>query len=136
LIVFDVSTLIGAAIRHDSSPARALRHALKIDQVAVSETVLVELFDVLQRPRLARFVDPDLRAALLSQLLELGVRFTSTSRVTDCRDPKDDKYLELALAADAVTIVSSDYDLLILDPWRGVRILTPAAYLAEAGANS
>jgi predicted nucleic acid-binding protein len=52
--------------------------------------------------------------------------------VTDCRDPKDDKYLELALAADAGTIVSGDADLLVLDPWRGVRILKSAAYLAEA----
>jgi hypothetical protein len=44
-------------------------------------------------------------------------------RVTDCRDPKDNKYLELALAAGAETIVSSDDDLLVLHPWRGVRIL-------------
>jgi uncharacterized protein len=51
-------------------------------------------------------------------------------RVTDCRDPKDDKYLELALAAGAETIVSSDDDLPVLDPWRSVRILNPAGYLA------
>jgi uncharacterized protein len=53
-------------------------------------------------------------------------------RVTDCRDPKDDKYLELALAAGAETIVSSDDDLLTLHPWRDVRILSPAGYLARA----
>ena len=135
MIVFDVSTLIGVAIRHDSTPARALRHALRTDQVAVSEPVLVELLDVLHRPRLARFVDPNLRTALLSQVLELGIRFTPTMQVTDCRDPKDDKYLELALAAAASTIVSSDDDLHVLDPWRGVRILKPAAYLAEAEAG-
>jgi putative PIN family toxin of toxin-antitoxin system len=132
VIVFDVSTLIGVAIRYDSIPARALRHALQTNQVAVSEPVLIELLDVLHRPRLARFVDPDLRTALLSQLLELGARFMPTTQVTDCRDPKDDKYLELALAAAAATIVSSDDDLLVLHPWRGVRILKPAAYLAEA----
>ena len=101
----------------------------------MSESVLVELLDVLHRPHLARFIDPDLRTALLSQLMELGVRFMPTIQVTDCRDPKDDKYLELALAADAATIVSSDGDLLVLDPWRGVRILKPAAYLAEAEAG-
>jgi hypothetical protein len=50
-------------------------------------------------------------------------------RVTDCRDPKDNKYLELSLAAGAETIVSSDDDLLVLDPWRGVRIMRPAEYL-------
>jgi predicted nucleic acid-binding protein len=50
--------------------------------------------------------------------------------VTDCRDPKDDKYLEPALVAGAEIIVSSDDDLLVLYPWRGVRILRPADYLS------
>ncbi len=53
--------------------------------------------------------------------------------MTDCRDPKDNMYLELALASGAGTIVSSDGDLLVLHPWRSVRILRPADYLAEAG---
>ena len=50
--------------------------------------------------------------------------------MNDCRDAKDNKYLELALAASAATIFSGDADLLVLDPWRGVRIVQPAAYLA------
>lgn len=55
--------------------------------------------------------------------------------VTDCRDAKDNKYLELALAAQADTIVSSDHDLVVLDPWRGIRILTPADYVARFEAT-
>ena len=58
--------------------------------------------------------------------------FAPTEQVTDCRDPKDNLYLELALAAKAKRIVSSDADLLVLHPWRGVRILRPADYLARA----
>lgn len=131
MIIFDVSTLVGVAIRQDSTPDRALRHALRTDQVAVSEPMLGELIDVLYRPRLTRFVDPELRAELLNLLFELGVHFAPTIRVNDCRDEKDDKYLELALAAGAGTIVSSDEDLMVLHPWREVRILRPAAYLAE-----
>ena len=49
--------------------------------------------------------------------------------MTDCRDAKDDRYLELALATSADIIVSGDMDLLILDPWRGVRIMTPASFV-------
>ena len=52
--------------------------------------------------------------------------------MTDCRDPADDIYLELALAAGADVIVSGDRDLLVLDPWRDVRILAPADFLAWA----
>jgi predicted nucleic acid-binding protein len=48
-------------------------------------------------------------------------------------DAKDNKYLELALAADASLIVSSDQDLLVMDPWRGGRILLPMGYLEATG---
>jgi len=51
-------------------------------------------------------------------------------RDPDCRDPMDDMYLELALAAGAKPIMSSDAELLVLDPWRSVRVLSPSAYLA------
>ena len=54
-----------------------------------------------------------------------------SAAVTDCRDPKDDKYLDLALAAGAEVIVSSDEDLLALHPWRGVRILRARDFLLE-----
>lgn len=136
MIVFDATTLVSATFRRDGVPARAVRHALRSDRIAVSEAVLTELLDVLDRPRLARFVDPELRAELVGQLDALGVLFAPTETVADCRDAKDDKYLELALAADARMIVSGDADLLVLHPWRGVRILRPADYLAEAGGGA
>jgi putative PIN family toxin of toxin-antitoxin system len=92
---------------------------------------MAEFLDVLYRPGLARFIEPELRADLLGQIRAGATVVRPTVTVTDCRDPKDNKYLELALAANAATIVSSDEDLLVLHPWRGVRILKPAAYLAE-----
>ena len=48
-----------------------------------------------------------------------------------CRDPKDDQFLALALAAEADALVSSDEDLLVLHPWRGKAIVTPADFLAR-----
>lgn len=135
MIVFDASTLVSATFRRDGVPARAVRHALREDRIAVSDPILDELLDVLHRPGLARFLDPDLRAELLGQLLALGARYAPSVPVADCRDAKDDKYLELALASGADRIVSSDADLLVLHPWRGVRVLRPADYLAEAGGG-
>jgi putative PIN family toxin of toxin-antitoxin system len=132
VIVFDASTLVGAAIRRGSVPDRAMRHAFATDRVAISQAMVAELVDVLHRPRLARFVDPGLRDDVLSLVNTEGAVFAPTEQVTDCRDPKDNLYLELALAAKAERIVSSDADLLVLHPWRGVRILRPADYLAGA----
>jgi putative PIN family toxin of toxin-antitoxin system len=134
LIIFDVSALVGAAIRRDSVPERALRRALASDRIALSEPVIAELAHVLSRPRLARFMDEALRDEIEHLVISRGVRFVPTDTVSDCRDPKDNIYLELALAAGAHTIVSSDADLLVLHPWRGIRILTPADHLALPSA--
>ncbi len=96
---------------------------------------MAEFVDVLHRPGLANYINPELRVDLLGQFRALAAVIVPTVIVTDCRDAKDNKYLELALAAAATTIVSSDADLLVLDPWRGVRILKPADYLARGGAG-
>jgi predicted nucleic acid-binding protein len=48
-----------------------------------------------------------------------------------CRDPKDNNFLALALAAEADVLVSSDEDLLVLHPWRGIPIITPAEFMAR-----
>ncbi len=110
-------------------PHQALRQARASDTLAMSQPVFDEILAVLHRPRLARFVDATLRADLLDQLVSGSTWFEPSVTVTDCRDPADDKYLELALAAGATTIVSSDRDLLVLRPWRGIAIIRPAEYL-------
>jgi predicted nucleic acid-binding protein len=46
-----------------------------------------------------------------------------------CRDPRDDKFLEVAVHGRADAIVTGDKDLLELNPFRGIAILTPSAYL-------
>jgi len=69
------------------------------------------------------------RDHVLGLIRDAAVRFEPTVRVTDCRDVKDNKYLELALAASATVVVASDQDLLVLHPWRSVRIIRPTAYL-------
>jgi putative PIN family toxin of toxin-antitoxin system len=130
LIVFDASALVGAALKVDSIPERALLRAEEVDVFALSTAVDAEIAEVLGRQRFARAIPVERRQHLLQVMRRAAVWFEPTVHVTDCRDPKDDKYLELALAAGAETIVSSDDDLVVLDPWRGVRILRPADYLA------
>ncbi len=53
-------------------------------------------------------------------------------RVTACRDPTDDKFLELAVNGRADLIISGDADLLVLNPFRGIAIMTPAAFVQSA----
>ena len=73
------------------------------------------------------------RDALLLRLAPLVeiVDVLQTIRVS--RDPKDDKFLEAAVNGRADVLVSGDKDLLDLSPFRGIPIVTPAAYLARQG---
>jgi putative PIN family toxin of toxin-antitoxin system len=130
LIVFDASTIVSAALKADSVPERALMRAEQTDVFALSTEVDAEIAGVLSRPKFARILSPERRDKILQILRAQAVWFAPVIEVVDCRAPKDNKYLELALAAGAEVIVSSDDDgLLVLHPWRGVRILRPADYL-------
>jgi putative PIN family toxin of toxin-antitoxin system len=129
LIVFEASALISAALKVDSVPERALLRAEEVDVFALSSAVEKEIVDVLNRPKFVQAIRRERREYVLGILRDEAVWFEPAVRVADCRDPKDDKYLELALAAGAETLVSGDDDLLVLHPWRDVRILRPAEYL-------
>ena len=127
--MIDANAVVSAAPKAESVPERALRLAQARCTVCLSADVRDEIGRVLARPRLASRVSPG-RVAFLLALLDDGARWIEPNvRVTDCRDAKDDRYLELALAASADIIVSGDMDLLVLDPWRGVRIMTPAQFV-------
>lgn len=106
-----------------------LRRARADDVIAMSTAVANELLEVFNRPKFARSMSAARRDYVLGLVLDAAVHFTPPERITDCRDVKDNKYLELAATARATTIVASDQDLLVLHPWCGVRILRPSAYL-------
>jgi predicted nucleic acid-binding protein len=55
-------------------------------------------------------------------------------QVADCDDWEDNRILELALAAGALLIVSSDEHLTGLSPWRGIPILDPQAFVRRVDA--
>lgn len=81
-------------------------------------------------PRLARY-----RRALESIVARSGGRVvTPVDQVTDCDDWEDNRILELALAAGALLIVSSDEHLLGISPWRGIPILNPEAFVRRVDA--
>jgi hypothetical protein len=130
LIVFDASVAVSAALEMDDVLERALLRAEEMDAFALSAAVDAEIAAVLCRPRFARAIRRERHELILTVLRSEAAWFEPSVRATDCRDPKDDMYLELALATGAEVIVSSDDDLIVLHPWRGVRILRPADYLS------
>lgn len=129
-VVFDASTLVGALLKEGSVPERALLLARSLETICLSTAVESEIREVFARPKFRTYLRPARPAHILAILTAAAWNVEPTERVTDCRDPKDNKYLELALATGARTIVSSDDDLLVLHPWRGIDIVTPSAFVA------
>ena len=138
-VVFDTSTLVSAALRVGSVPHRALVQALAEGEVCASASTLAELESVLQRDKFDRYLSADLRAEFAAIVRRRASLFEVSkadlaSVQPPCRDPKDHQFLALVHACDADVLVSSDADLLVLHPWHGVPILTPAAFLEQATA--
>jgi hypothetical protein len=135
IVVFDASSLVGAALRPGSVPETALLTAIDRGTLAVSREVVDEYRAVLRRPKFARALSAARREAILELIEVVARRVQPVERVTDCRDRKDNMYLALAAASGATLLVSSDADLLELEPWRDVNILTPAAFLVHVGTT-
>jgi len=134
-VVIDTSTLIGAVLRPASTPRQAFLVAAKDFELCVSQATLNELQEVLNRPKFDRYAPLKTRLAFLglvtqrSRLWEVDAT-SEQAAAGACRDPKDNKFLALALACQAAAIVSSDADLLTLGIWKGIQITTPAGFLA------
>jgi hypothetical protein len=134
-VVFDTSTLVSAALRTNSIPHQALHSALALYDLCASPETLAELERVLLSSKFDRYLDRTSRAqfvALLHRSVQLfAVKSAEVEAVRPrCRDPKDHQFLALAAAAEASMLISSDDDLLVLEPWNNVTILNPAAFLA------
>lgn len=134
-VVFDASALVGALLKPDSVPERALLLARTNEVVCLSAAVEAEIREVFARPKLRKYLTSERAERILELLTASAVLVAPTEAVTDCRDAKDNKYLELALAAGAGTVVASDGDLLALDPWRGIRIVSPGDYVSRFEAS-
>lgn len=122
-IVFDTSSLIPICLHPDREPAQIFRHVLSHHELISSPSTLRELQAVLARPKFDAW-QPLAQCLTWARLYQTATLIVEpTENVTDCRDAKDNKFLELALAAPADVIVSSDVHLLELHPYRGIEIL-------------
>lgn len=129
-VVVDTNVLVSTALDPGSVPGRVVAAVVTRGRLLVSDATLRELERVLQRPRLDKFSRLADRLSLLAQVTGVGELVAVQESVTACRDPKDDKFLEVAVNGSATHLVTGDLDLLALHPFRGIPILTPADFLA------
>ncbi len=130
-IVADTNTLISRLMLPRSVPGKAVHQAIEAGQLLVSDETLAELADVLARPKFGPYVTIQDRQQFIRLLGRVAEMVPITHMIRACRDPKDDKFLELAVNGGASVIVTGDKDLLALNPFRKIAILTPRQYLLK-----
>jgi len=132
--VVDTGIFVSALIRRKGTIGAVLR-GLRAGQYTViySTAILVEIIDVLGRDkfRIKYHIEPDDITALVNLIRLRGELVIPAQTITACRDPKDDKFLEAALAGAADCIVSGDADLLEMKSFERIPIFRPAAFLAR-----
>ena len=134
-VVLDTTTLVSAALRVGSVPHQALLKALGSCELCASSATLNALEQVLKRDKFDRYLNTQTRLSFVALIRQHTHLFDvqeadELSVQPACRDPKDNKFLALALVCEAGAIISSDKDLLALTPWRSKPVLTPSDFVA------
>jgi uncharacterized protein len=124
-LVVDTNVFASAIIFPRSVPRRLVDDALDQGVVLFSDVTISELTEVLSRSKFARYVSRRERELFLAQFGSAAEFVPIIRLVRECRDPKDDKFLEVALNGRADVIISGDADLLSLNPWREIQVLSP-----------
>ena len=137
-VVVDTNVLVRALIMPHGTAGPVLLRLRHGDYTLLyAQSLLEELLDVLNRPHIRHkygLTEQDIETVMGLVLLH-GEAVTPEQRISACRDPKDDKFLEVAVAGKADVIVSGDKDLLALHPFAGIPILSPADFLRMLDAE-
>lgn len=130
-LVIDTNLWISRLLIPGGTAARAVDHGLSWGTPLMSEETLTELSDVLSWTKFDRYVSREDRQHFLRLLGGITRVISITQQVAACRDPKDDKFLDVALSGKAHMILTEDRDLLELHPFHGIEILSPASFLVR-----
>jgi putative PIN family toxin of toxin-antitoxin system len=122
--------LVSALLLQDSISRQSFDRAVDHGTILLSFPVLAELNEVLGRKVFRKYFDEDDARHFLAALVRVAEWVEVSTNITACRDPEDDKFLELAVDGRATHLVTGDEDLLALNPFQGVRILTPDDFLS------
>jgi putative PIN family toxin of toxin-antitoxin system len=129
-VVIDTNVLISAFLKADSTPRQALIKALKSGNLLESRHTFSELSTRIYRNKFDKYTTDELRTHFLRSLASQCVWITPTQTLSDCKaDPDDNRFLELAVAGQASYIVTGDRDLLDMNPYRGISIITPKEFV-------
>ena len=128
-VVVDTNVVVSALLFGASVPGRAFVRVLDRGTVLASRSFVRELDDVLRRAKFDHYLSREDRDRFLEALIRESELVDISETVKACRDPEDDRILELAVNGHADFLITGDADLLAMNPFRGTRIVTPVDFL-------
>lgn len=123
LFIIDTNILISSALFKYGTPRMAVTKANQTGKLLASIETYNEFKEALLRPKFDKYLSRETRLEILLEFKKLALFSKTTVTISDCRDPKDNKFLELAVSAGVSCIISGDKDLLELHPFREIPIL-------------
>lgn len=127
--VLDANVIISALLFPGKPPYLALAKAQEDGIILLSGAVFTEIKLVLERRKFDRYLSLAIRQELINDLANTALFINPLDSIEECRDTKDNKYLELAVSGQADCLITGDEDLLVLHPFRGIPILTDREFL-------
>lgn len=128
-VVVDTNVFVSGLLRESSVPGRAAARARREAILLVSDATMQEVASVLAEAKFDRYVTVEQRVQFIRLIANIAEFVPIIHQIRECRDPKDDKFLEVALNGRADLIITGDQDLLAMNPWRGIAIVSPRNYL-------
>lgn len=131
MLVFDTNIWVSYALFNQGFVGQTVSRALVLDSYAFSKATFRELVDVMMRPKFDSYFTQSGRENMLHKIAQEAQWFDPSEQATECRDPKDNMFLDLARASEAGYLITGDEDLLVLDPYHHTRIVTPRWFSDE-----
>lgn len=122
--VIDTNILVSAVLIKSSIPDVALKKAKSLGIILFSDATFQELQEILNRSKFNKYISVNIRTQFLAKFKLEAEQIKIDEMIKECRDPKDDKFLDVAINGNATHIITGDKDLLDLHPFRGVDIIT------------
>jgi uncharacterized protein len=128
-VVVDTNVLVSAGLKAETAPRNAVLWIRRHGRFLKSDATERELRLTVARPKLLRLLANSAFLEELLHLMDAAEQIQVIETVRACRDQDDDKFLEVAINGNADRIIAGDPDLLVLDGFRGIRIVDPANFL-------
>ena len=129
--VIDTNGLVSHLLLPESVPAQALRLALSLGDMLASDATLTELATIINPPKFDKYISKPDRRKFFEVLAPLCINVEIIQTIQASRDPKDDKFLEVAINGSADFILTGDTDLLELHPFHEIPIYSPSQFLEQ-----